>query len=107
MTHYRIFVGPPSVFGDMGQGPISYPATFSNGTSQTILVGESADGVPWTKPDEMRYDPDRPIPEQFGGLLHGGFNVVMADGTTRFFRDDVSEKTLRKAIGEWDGGMDW
>jgi hypothetical protein len=96
LTYYRVFIGQGIPFGE--PQPL-YPANYANGTSQTILVAEAADPVPWTKPDELIYDSNKPLPK-LGGRLRGGFNVVMADGTTRFFRDDLVEDELRWKIGD-------
>ena len=115
-THYQVFVGPGTPFdtrnaslgGPFGrQGP-RLPASFPDGTSQTILIAEAADAVPWTKPQDIDYDPKRPLPEL--GIVPGGFNAVMADRHTVFLRKNISERTLRAAITANDRevlGNDW
>ena len=40
-----------------------------DGTSNTVLVVEAATAVPWTKPDELPYDPNGMLPS-----LGGHFN---------------------------------
>ncbi|HKI31685.1 MAG TPA: DUF1559 domain-containing protein [Gemmataceae bacterium] len=96
LTYYRVVIGGDCPFR-APDGPII--AHFINGISKTFLVVEATDPVPWTKPDELRYDPGGPVPK-LGGLLRGGCNVLYADRTVRFLRDDVSESKVREGCGE-------
>jgi hypothetical protein len=95
LTYYRVFVGNFTPFGVEG-GP-GIPRDFENGTSHMILVAAAAEPVPWTKPEELACDANGPIPK-LGGLLRGGYNVLMADGETHFVRADIHEAVLRGAI---------
>jgi prepilin-type processing-associated H-X9-DG protein len=99
MTHYRVFVGPATPLS-MPQG--GKPArgkqipNFTNGLSNTILIVETADAVPWTKPDEIVFAPDQPLPR-----LHPyrhGFNVLMADGSVQFQPLATADADLRGMI---------
>jgi hypothetical protein len=87
----------------------SIPRSFPDGTSNTILIIEAADPVPWTKPDELVYDPGKPVPK-IGGHFSGGTVVAMADASTRVLSPTLSDSTLRAAITA-DGndllGSDW
>jgi hypothetical protein len=107
LTYYRVFTGPMTPFPP---GRLSrIPADFTDGTSNTILIVEAADPVPWTKPDELVYDPQKPLP-RLGGHFRGGTVVGMADGMTRIVGPGVSEQTLRAAITASGGevlGRDW
>jgi hypothetical protein len=106
LTYFRVFTGPDTPFPPGRACRI--PADFEDGTCNTILIVEAAEAVPWTKPDELAYDADKPIPK-LGGHFKRGFNVVMADGEARFVRLDVTEEALRRAINPCDGigGQDW
>jgi hypothetical protein len=69
-----------------------------DGASSTILVAEAAEPVPWTKPEDLVYLPNGPLP-RFAGLIGGRCNVVLADGITRNIDPrTISEETLRAAI---------
>jgi prepilin-type processing-associated H-X9-DG protein len=94
LTHYRVFHGKDAIF-DLNKGRVITGIT--DGTSNTWMVVEAAEGVPWTKPDDFEYDPKKPLPK-FASFTSGGFNVLYADGSVRFIRDTVSEKTLRAMI---------
>ena len=105
MTHYRIFTGPQTPFpiGPRRQLRLSQ-LTNADGAANTVLVVESAQAVPWTKPEEFVYANNRPLPK-LGGLYAGsnGFLVVMADTAVHFVRENVPESTIRLGIAYNDG----
>ena len=117
-TCYRVFVGngaafdppPPTKLVDgflLTKGVAK--DDFPDGTANTILVVEALVAVPWTKPDELPYDPNGPLPA-LGGHFRSGFLVALADGSVRLISNDVSQATLRNAITRNDGnplGPDW
>jgi hypothetical protein len=105
-THYQVFVGPGAAFERDGLTPRDFP----DGLADTLLVVEAAEPVPWSKPVDLEYDPDKPLP-RLGGIhkkatfffnrvvnTRDGFNAAFADASTRFIADDVSEATLRALI---------
>ncbi len=94
-THYRVFVGPGTPF-EPGKR-LRSPDDFPDGTSKTLLIVEAAEPVPWTKPEELIYDPLSPLP-RLGGLVPGMINVVLADGSVRGLLTTVPEANLRAAI---------
>jgi hypothetical protein len=100
LTHYRVFVGEHTPFPPGKVARI--PASFPKGTPNTILIVEAADPVPWTKPDELSYDPAGPLP-RLGGHFCSGFLAATADGQVRIIGPSVSERTLRSAIDPADG----
>jgi hypothetical protein len=99
-TYYQVFVGPQAGFE--ANLKMRLPASFSDGTSNTILVAEAAVPVPWTKPEDLPFSPKQPLPK-LGGLFHGHFHALFADGTVRFLAKDADEQDLRYAIMRNDG----
>lgn len=101
--------GPANVRRAAQDGP-RMPASFPDGTSNTILVAEAGEAVPWTRPDDLRFDRNGPLP-RLGGLFDSGYHVGLADASIRFFeRQRISDNTLRLAIMPADGmplGPDW
>jgi hypothetical protein len=93
MTHYRAIIGPETAFAPGSR----YPAHITDGTSQTIMIVEAEEPVPWTKPDELGYDTQRPLP-QFNKRSRAGFNAVLWDASVRIVNPKISELTLRAAI---------
>jgi prepilin-type processing-associated H-X9-DG protein len=93
-THYQAFVGPGAFFE--GKRGIRI-ADIIDGTSNTIMIVEAAQAVPWSKPEDLPYDPKKPLPK-LGGILGGGFNAAFCDGSVRFIARTVKESTLRAMI---------
>ena len=84
-------------------------ADFRDGTINTFLIVESAQAVPWTKPEDIAYDASRPLPQL--GIFTDGFNAALADGSVHWFnRAKLTDQTLRAAItpaGNEPLGFDW
>jgi prepilin-type processing-associated H-X9-DG protein len=120
-THYRAFTGHGAFLepaydrrlekvwwvGDDGtkhyagepRGGLSI-AAFTDGTANTLMVVEARQSVPWTKPDELRFDPTPASDPLFGaGSSHrGGFNVVFADASVWFLPDTIAPGQFRALI---------
>jgi hypothetical protein len=118
LTHYQVFVGPETPFGMTRpkrlrlpglpvlaeEGP-RLPASFLAGTANTILIATARDPVPWTKPVDLPYDRNKPLPP-LGGQYGVGFNAALADGSVRWIDKAISERKVRDAITsevEWGG----
>jgi prepilin-type processing-associated H-X9-DG protein len=99
-THYRVFVGQGAAF-DMVQG-LRLPADFPDGTSNTMLAFEAAEGVPWTKPDEIEFDPQMPMVKHLR-FENSICNVLMADGSVRAVPKTIREEVLKLVIQRNDG----
>jgi hypothetical protein len=95
VTHYQVLVGGGAAFQDGRK--TRFPASFLDGTSNTVLIVEAAEAVPWTRPADLRYDPKKPLPK-FGQHFKEGFHAAFADGTVRFVSRAVNEKHLRAVI---------
>jgi hypothetical protein len=95
-TMWRVVVGKGAAFENEQLLHFS-PRHFPDGYSNTILIVEAAEAVPWTKPDELLYDPDKPLPK-LGGRFRTGFLAGMADGTVRLIPYNTLEKVLRALI---------
>lgn len=109
MTYYQVFVGGGAPWERSSKQP-SLPRTFVDGTSNTIMVAEAGEPVIWTKPDDLFYDPQKPLPKLGNIWNRLGFTVAMADGSVRLVAPTVTEKTLRAAItaaGQEILGPDW
>jgi hypothetical protein len=102
-TFYRVFTGPNAAFPE---GQPGQPAgvsrglrmtQFLDGTSNTLLVVEAGEAVPWTKPDELPYDPKKPLP-RLGGMFEGSFHILMADGSVHTVKKTIDPTKLHALI---------
>ena len=94
MTNYRVFVGDGAAFD------LAKPAgiqEFRDGTSNTLMVVEAGEAVPWTKPEDLPFDPEKPLPK-LGGHFPGGFNAALMDGSVRFLKTTINPMVLKALI---------
>jgi prepilin-type processing-associated H-X9-DG protein len=98
-TYYQVFVDNGALF-DVSEGIGLEKVT--DGTSNTILCVEAGKSVPWTKPEDITYDPEKPLPK-LGNHFPGGFNAGFADGSVKFIKHTIDMDTLRALITR-DGG---
>jgi hypothetical protein len=109
-THYRVFVGQGTAFDPtLGGRGTRFPGEFPDGTTNTILIVEAADSVEWTKPAELPFSPNGPLPT-LGVDSSFAVNVALADGSARQLMGNISQQTLRAAITRNGGevlGKDW
>jgi hypothetical protein len=94
-THYRVFVGNGAGFDWVMGGKI---AGITDGTSNTLMVVTAADAVPWTKPDELEYDPEKDMSKLIGLVVNGKAQVAMFDGSVRTLKKLPSKETLHALI---------
>ena len=104
-THYQVFTGGGAIFEASPKARLLSLKDISaaDGNSKTLLVVEAAEPVLWTKPEDLPYSPDQPLPKLGGLFIKKGFHIMMADGSTRWFSEDLDETTLRAMI-TWNGG---
>ena len=95
-TAYRVYVGNGALFEkarDLGMADVT------DGASNTITVVETEETVPWTKPDEIVFQPAGRAALQGAGSAHrGGFHAALADNTVRFIRDTIAPEVFRALI---------
>jgi RNA polymerase sigma factor (sigma-70 family) len=93
-TFYQVFVGKGAAFEKRRTLPMS---DFTDGTSNTIMVIQAGQAVPWTKPEDLVYDPDEPLP-QLWGPSKDALQAAFADGAVHNIKRNVDEAVLRTAI---------
>ena len=90
-----VFTGSGTFFpGKKGAKKTDAPA----GAALVVLAGGEK-AVYWSKPADLSYDDEQPVPDLFGKFGFGNVWVIQADGKTRSFRQgEVDEKALRALI---------
>lgn len=102
-TLYQIFAGREAQKSGLRITDVT------DGLSNTLMVVEAGDSVPWTRPDDMLYDAKKPLPK-LGACFDGSFNALLMDGSVRFIHKSIDEKTLRalitiaggEVVGDWE-----
>ncbi len=93
MTNYVLPVGKEAAFS--ADKPLK-AADINDGVSNTIMIVEVADShaVVWTKPEDLSYDPKKPL-AGLDGPYAQGFLASFFDGSVRMVQRDTDEKVLR------------
>ncbi len=93
-THYQAFVGGGAGFRLDVRGTKIFEV--QDGPSNTIMFATATNPVTWTKPDDLAYAANKPLPK----LGYGGkaFSVAMFDGTVRTIQPKTAERVLRAII---------
>ncbi len=109
-TYYQVFISdPPTAKSFVTAAFIKglrphWPAYITDGTANTILIVEAGNAVPWTKPEDLPYAADKPLPK-LGGLFPDVFQAAFGDGSVHILKKKYDETTLRNAITCNDGHL--
>jgi hypothetical protein len=98
-THYQMITGGGALLDGIKKVSMK---DITDGPANTIMIVEAEEAVPWTKPEDVVYDPKKPLPK-FGGVFKDGFYAAFADGSVRFIKKDTDEKLLRALITKAGG----
>lgn len=120
-TFYQVFTGPATAFPNPGGGSVRHPIRFSKpeqygsppsaqpvgqaplqlplfkDCADQLLVVEAASSVPWTKPEDLPYDPQGSLPRLGGIFGEGQFFGVFGNSSPHWF-SHPSQETLRVHI---------
>ena len=94
-TRYRVFVGNGASFDYVRSTKIF---DIADGTSNTILAATAAQAVPWTKPDELPFDPEKDMRRLLGTTPDKRYLIARFDGSVRAYKQLPDRKTLNAMI---------
>jgi hypothetical protein len=106
-TFFQVFVGEGTVFE--GRKGITF-GDITDGVSNTLLVIEAGEAVPWTKPADIPFNPNQSLLHlggmfqdrfRFSTLSYGGSKDIFslfADGSVHRIKKTISEENLRRLI---------
>jgi len=101
-SNFPSYYGLTGSSSGLGDGNGEKIRSFTDGTSNSILVVGAKREIPWTKPEDIPFDPKKKLPE-FGGYHPQGFLALLADGSVRFISKTIDEAVL-KALLTRNGG---
>ncbi len=61
------------------------------------MIVEAGDPVPWSKPEDIEFGPNKPIPELYC-VFKDGFRGAMCDGSVHWFDKNIDRDKLRALI---------
>ena len=93
VTNYLVLAGNETAF------PPNEPVRDLRAASQTILIVEADEdrAVPWTKPQDIDYDPNVPL-NGLGNFRPGVFVVSFADSSARSIPSDIDPEVFRAMV---------
>ncbi len=98
-TPYRVFSNRDAAF----DGPFVRFRNFRDGMNSSFLVVEMSDAVPWTKPDDLKFDPKQP--PSVGNEFPDVFLALVANGEVRMLPRETPAEVLHDAIRVKDGKL--
>jgi hypothetical protein len=99
-TIYQAFVGKGTVF-ESKEGMSLGELTNRGSMSSTMLIVDAAERVPWTKPDDLVYAEDQPLPA-FGGLHRDrGFRPFSREYTPVTFQVAFTDGHVQNIPLQW------
>src|SRR5262249_25703550 len=100
MTFFQVFTGKGTVFE--GREGLKF-TDHLKGRGHSFMIVEAGEPVIWTKPDDLAYDPQKPLP-RLGRLSDEGFHAALTFPSDRvqFIPRSKPEKQLRSMI-QWRG----
>lgn len=108
-TYYQVLVGEGCLFEEGKRLSVS---DVVDGTVDTIALVTAAEAVPWTKPADVAYEANRPLPDFTGSVLDDGLmSLATADGSVHVTSNTFGpgkEEAFRAMITRSGGeDVDW
>lgn len=109
-THYRVFTGEDSVFDtNLWRGAPPFPMFAKDGSSNTLLIIDTAETVPWPAPKEVLLQKGGQFPE-FGHPKRSHILIATCDASVRAVEKKAMDAAKIRALATANGGEavgDW
>jgi beta-lactamase regulating signal transducer with metallopeptidase domain len=79
IASYYVLTGEGGIFNDQPATKGTGFEKIRDGTSNTLLLVEAKRDIPWTKPEDIPFDAQKP--PELGGFTQGAFAIAIADGS--------------------------
>ena len=99
LTTVQVMTGPNTPFAVPAKG-LQFRA-IRDGTSKTVAIVEAMPdkAVPWTKPQDLSFDPDRPLAGVGNPWRAGkGFLIGFFDGSVRLIDPEIDRATFKALV---------
>ena len=93
-ANYVVFVGQTAT------GTTEQTVEFkdvTDGLSLTLMIAEAATTIPWTKPEDIPFDPAKELPP-IGDLSRDGWHAALGDGSVKFIPSTTSADAIKALI---------
>ncbi|QDU41878.1 Regulatory protein BlaR1 [Symmachiella dynata] len=98
---YFVFTGPETPFGNP-KGTTLDEISRGDGLQHTLLLVESIRDIPWTKPEDIPYDPAAPLPK-LGGPQSDTIVFAKADGAIVLMPSEGIADELWRSVITYNG----
>ncbi|MDZ4817355.1 MAG: DUF1559 domain-containing protein [Planctomycetota bacterium] len=96
-SSYYVLTGKDAMFSAEAAKTGTTVRQIKDGLSNTILVVEAERDIPWTKPEDIPVEKDKPLPE-LRSPNPLAYRFAFADGSVQQLPSGVMEETIRKLI---------
>jgi hypothetical protein len=102
MTFFKVFYskkGMKPAAALLEQGKVTLGMiTVQDGTSNTALLTDAGSAVPWTKPEDILFDPQQPLPKLVSPGKDDKFWIGFCDGSVSAIPNNIKPDLLRAFV---------
>ncbi len=93
VSSYYALTGEGGIFNDKPAVKGTEFKDIRDGTANTLLLVEAKRDIPWTKPEDIAFDSQKP--PELGGFAQGVFGIAIADGSVHMQPTKIDVQMLK------------